>query len=472
MTARKKRSAVDGAPAFSNQPREPKKVTARDNWQKFLELRASYPNSVFVIKQVAPYVNEGIQPVGVSMFDNFSGLVQWLQQRYWTGEASAYFYSVYDDQDLVGDGQIEIAADPRKAPSSGRDDGPFGQYGAPPGFFPPPGHVQQGAGYLPNPFQVQPPYALPYPAPQPPAPQPLPPPQIQIPNGTDNEVVRHLVAQVERMSSMYASLYEAHRVLLAQQNNLAAPPPGYPPSFAPPGMAPPVPLAPGIVGPAPAPAQKIKSPIEEMKEAVNTMREISQMVRTITDENAPAEKEEDPKKKEEENFPFKIKELPHMRFVTTEKGDPVDMTTTLMMNGDKISDFAKNMVEKVEKMFKEGAEQREKERSAQLAMLREALQIKRQAMEPAPAPQLVGTPAPVPAPPVPAQKPVAAPPKTAARSFGSGRRVVDLSAPSFLKPVPEPVDDTPISVDRLPRPGPISEGEKADSGVEVAKTAG
>lgn len=534
----KKRRApvVEEAPQHLRVPPPAKKVAARDNWQKFLELRQHFSHAMLVVKQMDPYMNEGIPPVPVSMFANFSEFVAWLQRHHWTGEQASFFYTAYDESDVITEGQIQIAADARKAAREEPAAQPFGYSPAQPGYFPPPG----GLSYLPNPFPPQPPnygpppgYPTQYAPASPPQHSPAPMPerpsmQIQIPEGAANsEVFKHLVALVERTTVQYSQLYEQHRSLLdkfsqlqAQQTQQTqAPQHGYPPGYgAQPPMQPPgyptnggVPgayppgygtvspamAAPGIVGQPPPAPSKPKSQLEEMRETMGQVRELASMLRQISDENAPEKDdkpEEDPKK-DEDPFPFKVKELPHMRFVTTEKGDPVDMTTMLMMNGDKIQGFAKDVGEKVRELFKETAEQRAKEREAMISMLREAAEIKSRAMSMGSArPETIGVvppahqapvqqpfaPRPFPqpnqnttihspnvAPVEPVVSPAPSTPAPSARGFGSGRRVVDLSLPRFLKPVPEPIDDEPIVVSP-----PIPEPEVVESGDKVADTAG
>lgn len=259
-------------------------------------------------------------------------------------------------------------------------------YGPPPQYGPPPGPPPQ---YGPPPYYGPPPQAPPQPPPQAPQaapqapqatpqpetqyvyiPQPYPvqvpaqqPPPTQLPPMPpaapgDPALVQQMLGQIERLTTMVA---DARSVAQPQQQQQQ---PQYPPVqyFGNPPQAyywdgrgwiqvqttQPAQAAVAVKPEAPPlPPPPPPTPMEMARETFTHMRTMMAMGKAIANEFNPAAPEpETPTVPEvpaaDDSFPFSMKDLPHMRFVSQKDGSPVDATTQLMFNFDKIGDIVKS----------------------------------------------------------------------------------------------------------------------------------
>jgi hypothetical protein len=378
----------------------------------------SSPGAWVRFQQIEPVKDDNIPTKTIAALDSLDKAVEFLARNHWNGKRAAYKWYIFDQTNYQKvTGRIDFAE--REESDMQNQQPPGGQFpgypGYPPQGFPPqqPGYPPQGYGAPPGyppmwgapPMAPMPPMmpmmypmpvaqqqqAAPPPAAQPQAPQmpqmpPMMPPGYP-PPAMDPQVV-----------NMLLTLTRENATLVEEVKRAAQQPHQYPMPQIPPHLMPWLPYMMMGYNPysgyqqqqtqtpqnqTPPEPEKPKSPMELMRESLAMMTSVASMGRKFASEFGPDEPEKPATEtpQNEDQFPFAVKEYPHMRVVANKDGSPVDATTVLMHNGDKVAEAARGFFREIRDSAKDFFNEREKMRDREVERQRQRQELQEESLQ-------------------------------------------------------------------------------------------
>jgi len=360
---------------------------------KFLEVKEFHPHLVVSIEQILPHEDRSIPSRPIETFATLEDVFEYTR-AFWHGHTATYKWVAGDQTNPQwAQGTFSFAArqveeedddmPKNRTPDYNGPPGwvqtPHGWYHPQYGYAPPPGAPP---GMMGAPQPQQPPPLVPAAPPQPMPPQMMPPQPVIVqpaaaPTGVPSDAVGQLIAA---LAQSQAQVMELQRAAYQQPVPQAAPAPQqaqqwyqlpngqwYHPQI---GLVGNAAGAAASAAPAPAPAPaaapvveppKPKSLGEELGDALKNMTTLLTMSKRLQsvvrgDEDDEPDAPAAPVVPVEDN-PLKVQDVGPVRYVARRSDNaPVDATTQLLFNLDKIGDFGKSAFKEVRELLDKRAE--------------------------------------------------------------------------------------------------------------------